>query len=255
MMPFSDTLIHNTLIYDTPIFDAHAHAGDAAERSLRIRTRTRTILSCGNPAQAQEAESICRTSSVFSMTAGIHPWYAADVRMDSMYPWMEQSACIGEIGLDSVWCNTPMDVQRCAFMAQLDWAAAHGKGIVLHTKGCEEEIARRTEGFPHPIVVHWYSGGQDALERFLAQNCFFTIGPDVMINPAVQAVAKHVQDDRILFETDGMDAVRWALGSAAAHEPAGALHASLLAAAELRNQSPKTLLENANGNFLRLFCR
>lgn len=238
-----------------PVYDAHAHAGSAEERALRIRAGVQTILSCGNPAQAHEAESICRTSAVFSMTAGIHPWYTEDIRTEDMRPWMEQSALVGEIGLDSVWCSAPMAAQRRAFSAQLDWAAAHGKGIVLHTKGCEDEIARCMVGFPHPVIVHWYSGGQDALERFLAQNCFFTIGPDAAHNPAVQAVAMRVPDDRILFETDGMDAVHWALGSAAEHDPASALRASLLTAAQLRGQAPQTLLENANGNFLRLFRR
>ena len=123
---------------------------------------------------------------------------------------MARAALVGEIGLDSVWCDTPMAAQRKVFAAQLDWAAAHGKGIVLHTKGCEMEIAKAVEGFPHPVIVHWYSGGPDALDRFLAQGCCFTIGPDVVHNPCVQAVARLAADDRILFETDGMSAVRWA---------------------------------------------
>ena len=239
----------------TPVYDAHAHAGSAQEQAYRARLGIRTMLSCGNPAQAREAEVICRASSVFSMTAGIHPWYAAETSIEDMRPWMEDAALIGEIGLDSVWCNTPMDAQRRAFAAQLDWAAAHGKGVVLHTKGCEGEIARLTEGFPHPVIVHWYSGDQDALDRFLAQGCYLTIGPDVLHNPLVQAVARLAPDDRILFETDGMDAVRWALGSEAVHTPFSALQASLLKAAKLRAQSPESLLNNANGNFLRLLSR
>ena len=244
-----------THVLNAPIYDAHAHAGSAEEQADRARQGIRTLLSCGNPAQAQKAEDICRASAVFTMTAGIHPWHAAQVQLDEMRPWMESAALIGEIGLDSVWCDTPMDAQLRAFTAQLDWAAAHGKGVVLHTKGCEDEISRRMEGFPHPVIVHWYSGGPDALERFLAQNCYFTIGPDVAFNPAVQAVAMRAPDDRILFETDGMDAVRWALGSAASHTPGSALRASLIAAAQLRAQPPESLLNHANGNFLRLLSR
>ena len=239
----------------TPVFDAHAHAGHAAECASRIRHGILTMLSCGNPAQAQEAESLCHQSAVFSMTAGVHPWYAASVSLGDMRPWMEHAALIGEIGLDSVWCDTPIAMQRRLFAAQLDWAAARGKGIVLHTKGCEDEIARLTEGFPHPIVVHWYSGNQDALDRFLAQGCYLTIGPDVSCNPCVQAAARLAPDERILFETDGMDAVRWALGDAAAQNPGDALRRSLTAAAQLRGQSPDIRLQHANGNFLRLLGR
>ncbi|MBR5560708.1 MAG: TatD family hydrolase [Clostridia bacterium] len=239
----------------TPVYDAHAHAGSAQEQAHRARVGIRTMLSCGNPAQAREAETICRASSVFSMTAGIHPWYAAETSIEDMRPWMEDAALIGEIGLDSVWCDTPIAAQRRAFAAQLDWAAAHGKGVVLHTKGCESEIARLMEGFPYPVIVHWYSGEQDALDRFLAQGCYLTIGPDVLHNPLVQAVARFAPDDRILFETDGMDAVRWALGGDAAQLPVSALHASLIKAAQLRVQPPEALLNNANGNFLRLLSR
>ena len=234
------------------VFDAHAHAGDEAERKIRQRLGIRTLLSCGNPRQALEAQAICRAHSVFTMTAGIHPWYADGVSLAGMEPFMRESALVGEIGLDSVWCTTPMPAQRSAFLAQLDWAAVHKKGVVLHTKGCEEEIARMVSGFPYPIVVHWYSGGEDALRAFLSQNCYFTIGPDVAHNPAVQAVAQLAPDDRILFETDGMDAVRWANGDTPTEQLPHVLERCVHTAAALRSQSPQTLLTYANGNFQRL---
>lgn len=237
------------------VFDAHAHAGDAAEHAIRRQSGLLTMLSCGNPAQAQEGEALCAHDPVYTMTAGVHPWYAAKTALADMLPYMERAALVGEIGLDSVWCDTPMDAQRRMFSAQLDWAAAHGKGIVLHTKGCEEEIARAVEGFPHPVVVHWYSGERNALERFLMQGCSFTVGPDVAVNPCVQAVASLAANDRILFETDGMDAVRWALGGAAARQPGDALLSSARFAARLRGQPTETLIQYANGNFCRLLGR
>ena len=210
------------------------------------------MLSCGNPEQAGAVQAICAASAAFSMTAGVHPWYADSVRPGDMLPYMEKACLVGEIGLDSIWCTTPMDAQRRAFAAQLDWAAAHHKGVVLHTKGMEREIARIIRGFPNPVVVHWYSGGTDALEEFLSQSCYFTIGPDIAVNPAVQAAARLVPDNRILFETDGMDAVRWALGDIPPGDLPRVLYGSVCAAAKLRSQPAKTLLQHANGNFLGL---
>lgn len=243
----------NTAEHACPVvYDAHAHAGDETELALRLKLGIRTMLSCGNPEQAKAVQTLCAASPVFSMTAGIHPWYADSTRLDAMLPDMESVSLVGEIGLDSVWCTTPMDAQRRAFWAQLDWAAAHNRGVVLHTKGMEPEIARMIRGFPHPVVVHWYSGDMDALEDFLAQNCYFTIGPDIAANPAVQAVAVRVPDDRILFETDGMDAVRWALGDVLTEALPRVLYGSVCAAAKIRGQDPQALLEYANGNFLRL---
>lgn len=237
------------------VYDAHAHAGDSEELELRQALGLRTLLSCGNPAQAEQGEALAAQYAALTLTAGVHPWYAAQTDLTQMLPFMARAALVGEIGLDSVWCDTPMDAQRRAFSAQLDWAAANGRGVVLHTKGCEAEIAQRIEGFPHPVVVHWYSGRMDALERFLAQNCFFTVGPDVAQNPAVQAVARLAPDDRILFETDGMDAVRWALGDVPTSALADVLASSVRTAARLRGQSADVLLQYANGNFCRLLGR
>ena len=234
------------------MYDAHAHAGDEAEIALRRQLGMRTMLSCGNAQQAKAVQSLCAGSAVFAMTAGIHPWYADTTRLGDMLPYMREAALMGEIGLDSVWCQTPMDAQRSAFTAQLDWAAANGKGIVLHTKGMEREIARRVEGFPNPVIVHWYSGDMDALSAFLSQDCYFTIGPDVARNPSVQAVARLAPDERILFETDGMDAVRWALGDVETGALPHVLESSVQKAAALRHQDAAWLAETANRNFKRL---
>ena len=220
--------------------------------ALRAQLGIRTMLSCGNAHQAAQGAALCQSSSIFTLTAGIHPWYADSACLADMAPYMESAALVGEIGLDSVWCSVPMAAQKKAFAAQLDWAAAHGKGVVLHTKGMEHEIAQMTQGFPHPLIVHWYSGGMAALEAFLAQGCYLTIGPDVAQNPAVQVAARLAPDNRILFETDGMDAVRWAVGDVPDTRLPRVLYTSVCEAAKLRTQPPQTLLEYANGNFLRL---
>lgn len=230
------------------VFDAHAHLGSDAELTIRREAGVRTVFSCGNPQQARQAEAVCRANSLFTMTAGIHPWYAQTASLSDMAPFMERAAMVGEIGMDCVWCDVPLSVQRAQFTRQLDWAQAHGKGIVLHTKGCEREIAERVQGFPHPIVVHWYSGGEEALADFLRMDCYFTIGPDVPAN-----VAQRVPDERILFETDGMDAVRWALGDIATDELPRVLERSVRKAAALRGQDAEYLAQKANENYLRLF--
>ena len=229
------------------VFDAHAHIGSPEELAARRQHGVRTMFSCGNPAQAEEVSALCKGNPLFTMTAGVHPWYADRVTLEDMVPYMERAALVGEIGLDSVWCDVPMDAQRRVFERQLDWAAAHGKGIVLHTKGCEKEIAQRVKGFPCPIIVHWYSGEDDALLQFLSQGCYMTIGPDVPAN-----VTRLTPDDRILFETDGMDAVRWALGNVPDGNVQDVLWRSVQRAALLRIQDAGQLARKANENYRRL---
>lgn len=63
--------------------------------------------------------------------------------------------------------------------------------------------------YPNRYLVHWYSCGQH-LEEYLDQDCYVSIGPDVVWNPAVQEAARQVPEDRLLIETDGLGAVKWA---------------------------------------------
>lgn len=232
------------------VYDAHAHKGEGnAECALREKMGILTMLSAGTPEQAKAAFEIARQYPVHSVTVGLHPWHAAEYAVSDMLPWMEQAPLIGEIGLDSVWCDVPMAVQRAAFVRQLDTATAMHKPVVLHTKGCEAEIAEIIAGYDMPIIVHWYSGSIDVLQAYLDRDCYFTIGPDIANNPSVQAVASRVSADRILFETDGMSAVSWAIGDVPMTALPDILTNSVNIAAGLRKEMPERLCEQANANY------
>lgn len=238
------------------LFDAHAHEQDGSEEQSRVRQREgiRTILSCGTPREARRGEALAARYPVYMLSAGVHPWHADRVPLEAMLPFMERAALVGEIGMDSEWCGVPLDIQRDVFLRQLAWASAAGKAVVLHTKGCEEEIARLIEPFNLPFLVHWYSGGEAALERFLAKGCYFTIGPDVGRNPAVQAVARRAPLERLLFETDGIEAVRWALGDTEVTALGGVLARSAEVVARMRGLDAGALAERASRNGLALLA-
>ena len=189
-----------------PLVDAHAHLGSAEE--LRAREGIFTILCGVDPADAEKVLRL-RSESI-EVCCALHPWHVEEFRVENMMPFLDAAPVIGEIGLDSAWTDADMDCQRRAFVRQLDIAREMGKPVVLHTKGMEEEIARTLERYDLTKLVHWYSCGEH-LERYLDQDCYFTVGPDVAANPAVQAVARRAPLNRLLTETDGMDAVAWAL--------------------------------------------
>ena len=192
----------------TPLVDAHAHPGGADELRARSEMEVFTIL-CG--VEPSDAARVLRLrGGHFEISCGLHPWHAEKCSVEDMLPHLEAAPVIGEIGLDCVWTDADMDCQRRAFARQLDIAREMGKPVVLHTKGMEAEIARTLERYDLIKLVHWYSCGEH-LERYLDQDCYFTIGPDVAINPAVRAVARRAPLNRLLTETDGLDAVAWAL--------------------------------------------
>ncbi|MCF0230387.1 MAG: TatD family hydrolase, partial [Parasporobacterium sp.] len=71
-------------------------------------------------------------------------------------------------------------------------------------------------GYEYPVCVHWYSGDTDTLKKYIDMGCYFTLGPDTAVseNSCISYMLKHIPYDRIMVETDGADAVRWALENA-----------------------------------------
>lgn len=187
--------------------DAHAHFRGGGELAARRDIRT---LYCGtDPETAARALALAGENAPVS--CGLHPWQADRWTVSDMLPFIRRSAVLGEIGLDSVWTDVDMSIQRRAFAEQLDLAETLGLPVLLHTKGMEGEIARSLRPYGMRKLVHWYAC--DAyLDDYIEQGCWFTVGPDHAANPAVQQVLRRAPIDRILTETDGLDAVEWALG-------------------------------------------
>ena len=198
---------------DYPVVtDAHAHVKTKAEALERIREGIPTMVCGTDPEDARWVMELCympEAEGILFPVFGLHPWYADQWKMENMMPYLEKCQVIGEIGMDSLWCNVPLKRQKEVLEKQLQIAAEWKKPVVLHTKDQEREILELIKKYPNTYLVHWYSADHD-LDGYLDLDCYFSVGPDVIWNPAVQQVAKRVPENRILLETDGMDAVKWA---------------------------------------------
>ncbi len=241
------------------LYDAHAHLGTEDERRERAEKGIVTLL-CGTCFQEirkieQLAGADGRLPSWLIPTYGLHPWHADKEQVEEFLPVLEQCSIIGEIGMDSVWCSVPLDIQEKVFVLQLEYASKAGKPVILHTKGQEEQIARLISRFPNTYLVHWYSA-EYGLADYLKLDCYYTIGPDVWWNPAVRRTASQVPLDRLLIETDGLGAVSWANEAGGRYaEASGALSVektllrSAAAIAEIRSVETENMLEILHQNF------
>ena len=199
------------------IYDAHAHLGTEMERNIRRQTPIVSMICAQNPKEAvflqqlvlKEQSQKKEEGNWIVPTFGLHPWQSASYSFGDMKPFLEKATIIGEIGMDNVWCDIPLSQQRCIFEAQLAFASAQKKPVILHTKGQEKEIAKLIRHYPNRYLVHWYSD-LNGLEDFLDQDCYFTLGPDLKKNPAVHKVLEAAPLNRVLVETDGWSAVEWA---------------------------------------------
>ena len=156
-----------------------------------------------------------------------------------------------------------MTLQSRLFEQQLAFAQRYQKPVILHLKGREKEALEYLRRYENRYLVHWYSCSR-FLDEYLEQDCYVSIGPDVVWNPAVQEAARRVPKNRILAETDGLGAVEWALKegekmgikntlpSAAPVRPVGAsLEQTIKCSAGLRGMDPADLAIRIRENMIR----
>ena len=245
--------------------DAHAHIKNEKQAMERISLGIPTMACAGTPEEIKELEKFGKlpgAEKILIPTCGLHPWHSDKWEPEELFPWMKKVPMIGEIGMDNVWCDVPLDRQRLVLEKQLKFASEIKKPVVLHTKGQEREIASIIADYPNTYLIHWYSA-KEVPTDYLKLDCYFSIGPDVLWNPAVQNVAGMVPENRLLIETDGMEAVDWAyeegknLGLLPEEEnspvsPRSALFNTLKMTADLRKCKIEDLSESITANFYRL---
>lgn len=205
------------------------------ELELRRNHGVAAFFSCGTPEEWAAFEHLLTEDAGGKAygggvlrSFGIHPWYSAQYEPVQYYSLFAQCDAVGEIGMDSVWCNIPLQVQQERFVKQLKLAAKLKKPVILHTKGQEAQIAELVGDFPGKICVHWYSGDEKSFEKFLELGCYFTLGPDVSLRcgqaklpgedtvieghtrKLYQRMIHEIPSDRLFLETDGISAVAWA---------------------------------------------
>lgn len=235
---------------ETAIYDGHAHWGTEQERAFRRSQGIITMVCAGTPPEAARLMAETEGDKFFLPAAGLHPWHSAEYSVEAMLPYLEAAPVIGEIGMDSVWCRVPMETQRAAFKEQLEIAGRLKKPVVLHTKGMEEEIGEMIAAVSNRYLVHWYSS-MDHLDRYLKLGCYFTLGPDLAVNPAVRQVAERAPADRLMVETDGFSAVTWALGDMPLERLPGILRENMELTAQIKGLPMEKMAELMKENFLR----
>ncbi|MGL5328123.1 MAG: TatD family hydrolase [Peptostreptococcaceae bacterium] len=148
---------------------------------------------------------------------GIHPWKAHEFNEDlnSLIPYIKQSEIIGEIGLDYVWVEdvSTYKKQRKIFNYILKESIKLNKVVNLHTKGAEIEIYNILKYYNYnKVIIHWYSGDLETLDKYIKLGCYFTIGVDIGYSPIVNEILNKIPVDKILVETDGPTALEWVNG-------------------------------------------
>lgn len=189
--------------------DFHTHTEDV---ELYNRIKVYAVVNCMTVEEILKWLPISKSSPYIKLSIGCHPNHPEMI--EDLLPFYKEGHVIGEIGLDNCWSKAPLRAQRLAFIKSLDRAQALKKPIILHTKGMEAEIFNILKSYHMPKIIHWYSGPLDLLKSQNLDQTYFTIGPDLLLNEDRQALVKWLPLEKILVETDGIEAIEWARGEA-----------------------------------------
>ena len=278
------------------LIDSHAHLDlyDDAERESILRhareAGVETILAIGigdGPATMHRARDLARAAAAdpntahprLFATAGIHPDEAANAtpealdHLDALLADPLVLAC-GEIGLDYYHVQNPEPpVQKAAFRAQMQRAAAARKPIILHCRTADlatpaakarfgpadawEDLLALLEEDWRPTaltgIMHCFSGTPEQAQRSTDLGFFISFAGNLTYPAAkgIREAARLTPADRILVETDSpfLAPVPY---RGQRNEPARVQHTAE-ALAELRGISLLDLAVQTSANFHALF--
>jgi len=201
------------------LFDTHAHLTDKAydedkAESLRLACENLAlVINAGcDLSSSQEAIVLAEQYPNFYAAVGIHPEEAFKYNphtIDQLEKMAENKkvCAIGEVGLDYYWKEVPPEVQKEAFIAQIELAKKLKLPLIIHNREAHRDtldILRAYHAEEVGGVFHAYSGSVEMLTEVLGLNFHIGLGGVVTFKNAKKAVevAEAVPLDRLLIETD-----------------------------------------------------
>jgi TatD DNase family protein len=253
------------------MIDSHCHLDSAEfnddreaviERAIAAGVENMLAIGTGDgPPDLEAGLRLAEKYPAFFATVGIHPHDAAKGTADEFKRLADLLAhpkvlAIGEIGLDYHYDFSPREVQKSAFIQQMEIAVRAKKPIVIHTREAWDDTLALIEQHwrPHGIggIMHCFSGGPGEARRALDLGFYLSFG-GILTFPkalAVQEAAKSAPRDRILIETDA-PYLAPVPKRGKRNEPALIVHTARKLA-ELRGESCEELCNATTENFRRL---
>lgn len=199
------------------MFDTHAHLADGRfnkdraqviERALKAKVKEILCVCCN----AKELDVFWQALSSYPfiwLAAGIHPHDASKYQemKKMLVPALKTKrfCALGEIGLDYHYMNSPPEIQKEVFKAQLKFARERDLPVIVHTREAGEDVWRilKDEGAGE-TVIHCFSGEKKELERYLELG-FYVSFAGMITFPSASSLLNLVSLvplDRLLLETD-----------------------------------------------------
>lgn len=202
-----------------------------------------------------------RVSGIYA-SIGVHPHAATSVTpavLDALQALTHHPKVVawGEIGLDFYYDNSPREIQKAAFEAQLERAGPCDLPVVIHTRDAEPDtldILRR-----HPLArgghVHCFTGTPEMAETLLELGFYIGFTGIVSFKNAdnVRAALRRVPLERLLIETDSPFLAPTPYRGKR-NEPAFVVHVAE-SVADVKGVPVADIAAHSSRNFYRLYAK
>ena len=142
---------------------------------------------------------------------GLHP---CDVNenfqkeLDFLYEELKKGKyiAVGEIGVDLYWDKNTEEIQKDAFIQQLQWGIEFDLPVAIHIRDSFDQVFECIEKINHPKlrgVFHCFTGNIEQAQRAIKLGFMLGIGGVVTFkNSGLDKTLKKISLEHILLETD-----------------------------------------------------
>lgn len=142
-------------------------------------------------------------------SVGVHPWKLSEVSNEEiknvcMLISRHDVRCIGEVGLDRRYAKNSFERQLEVFETFAKLASEHSLPMNLHCLDAwQKALDVLLKNDVPRALFHWYTGPLDLLEKISSVGYFVSINPMCAIQKRHKEVARAVDINSVLTESDG----------------------------------------------------
>ena len=200
------------------IIDTHAHYDDEAFNEDRDEllnnvedTDIKRVVNIGASMESSRVSLLLAHKYKFVYAAvGVHPSSSEEIDSESILKLEEmlsdeKCVAVGELGLDYYYDAPKKEIQKKAFLAQLDLARKYNLPVVIHSRDAAKDtfdILKKFEGIGG--IIHCYSYSKEMAREFIRLGYLLGIGGVVTFKNAkkLEETVKDISFDNFVLETD-----------------------------------------------------
>jgi TatD DNase family protein len=168
-----------------------------------------TIAVTNTPSVFHFTEKLTKDSKYVRAALGLHPEvvFERHSELELFNQLVENTRYIGEVGLDyAKGDRSNHKLQRQIFQSIIETCAnsRNDKILTIHSRRAEKDVIEIIgDRFPGKVILHWYSGNLQELNKALDYGFYFSINNAMIKSKSGKKLIANIPLDRILTESDG----------------------------------------------------